>query len=215
MLSDECAGWDDPDANPTNAQRVGPEWFAFQKRFTREFARKFPKMRGIDLDRLEADVELEFAKPQVGDVRSGANGQKPPDGANGNEKSDQQKAPRKRMTVQQANEKAMELAKKMKQAFFVIPEREQAKLIGCSWATWSKTDFYKKAKEKRPKREPKKPRGPKVESFTPGREAVTGQGERDESLNKLIAEQEADAEPSSLEDDPLDRPKKVHSRKRL
>jgi hypothetical protein len=55
---------------------------------------------------------------------------------------------------------------------------------------------------------------PKTVSFTPILEAVTGEGERDEVLNQLIAAQKADYEPSPLEDDPPEsRPKKVRSYK--
>jgi hypothetical protein len=57
---------------------------------------------------------------------------------------------------------------------------------------------------------------PKALSLTSDLEAVTGEGEPNEVLEQLIAEQEADHEPSPLEPDPPDsRPKKVHSRKRL
>jgi hypothetical protein len=56
--------------------------------------------------------------------------------------------PKGRMTVEQANEKAMELAKTMKIVFFTLSQREQANRIGCSWATWSKTKFFREAKKK-------------------------------------------------------------------
>jgi hypothetical protein len=62
-----------------------------------------------------------------------------------------------------------------------------------------------------------------VESFTAGREAVTGEGDKDEiqkqveeaELRRLTSEQAADYEPTPLEDDPPGRERKVHSRKRL
>jgi hypothetical protein len=41
------------------------------------------------------------------------------------------------------------------------------------------------------------------------------EGNDDVELQRLIAEQEADAEPSPLDDDPPDRPRKVRQHKRL
>ncbi len=119
-----------------------------------------------------------------------------------------------RMTVEQANKRAMQLAKQMKEGFFSLSEREQARRIGCSWVTWGKTEFYAQA-QKRRARQPRSPER-KATSFTSHVEAVTGEGDRNEVLNQLIAEQEADSEPSPLEDDPPDsKPKKVRERKLL
>jgi hypothetical protein len=56
---------------------------------------------------------------------------------------------------------------------------------------------------------------PKAQSLTAEREAVTGEGDRDKILQELIAEQDADKEPSPLEGDPPNRPRKIHSRKRV
>jgi hypothetical protein len=122
---------------------------------------------------------------------------------------------RQRMSVDRANEKAQRLAMKMRMAFFALSERQQAELIGCSWKTWTKTPFYKKAKEKRPAGLGRKPASPKTASLTPKVEATTGEGDRDEVLQQLIEEQEADREPSPLESDPPNRPRQVHFRKRL
>jgi hypothetical protein len=121
----------------------------------------------------------------------------------------------RRMTVEEANTKAMKLARKMRAGFFALSERQQAKQIGCSWQTWSRTPFYRKAQAKRPAGKRSKPPSPKTESLTAGREAVTGEGDKDEVLQQLIAEQEADKEPSPLETAPPNRPRKIHSRKRL
>jgi hypothetical protein len=150
--------------------------------------------------------------------------------------------PRRKMTVEEANEKAMKLAGRMKQAFFLLSEREQARLIGCHWRTWTKTTFYAKAQQKRG-RIARKVAGQKVAgtrpavSLTGAVEAVVGDGERNEVLNclidgerkptdkkpewedlspaeqqELVADQEADYEPDPLDDD---RRKKVRTRKRL
>ncbi len=122
---------------------------------------------------------------------------------------------KKRMTVKEANEKAMKLARKMRKGFFALSERQQADEIGCSWATWNKTPFFAEAQRKRPPGKPKKPSSPKTESLTTEREAVTGEGDRDEVLRQLAAEQAADREPSPLDGDPPNRSRKIHSRKRL
>ena len=103
---------------------------------------------------------------------------------------------RKGMTVEEANEKAMQLARELRAGFFALSERQQAKLIGCSWATWKKAPFYPHAQGKRPAGQRKKPPSPKAESLTAGREGVTGEGDKNEVLQKLIDEHEADKEPS-------------------
>jgi hypothetical protein len=122
---------------------------------------------------------------------------------------------RQRMTVERANDKAMKLARKLRAGFFALSERQQAKQIGCSWATWKKTEFYAKAQARRPAGKRSTVSSPKAESLTAAREAVTGEGDKEEVLQQLIAEQEADKEPSPLESDAPGRPRKVHSRKRL
>jgi hypothetical protein len=125
------------------------------------------------------------------------------------------------MTVADANAKAMELAKKDGKAFFLLSQNEQARRIGCAWATWSKTEFYKTAKKRGEQSHrqaaPKKTSGsPSVVSFTSEMEAVIGEGRREEMLNKLTAEQNADREPSPLDPDPPgSMPRKVFSPKRL
>jgi hypothetical protein len=96
--------------------------------------------------------------------------------------------PRPRMTVQTANQKAMELAKKMKRTFFALSQRVQAILIGCSWQTWAKTPFYQVAKEKAP---PRKVASRKAAvSLTDALEAVTAEGGKDEVLNQVEREEE-------------------------
>jgi hypothetical protein len=120
--------------------------------------------------------------------------------------------PCKRMTHDEANSKAMKLAKKMKKKFFALSRREQAELIGCSFATWKKTEFFKTAERRRPAKAPRKPSSPKTVSLTNKVEAVTGEGGRDQVLKGLIAEQEADKEPSPL--DSADQ-RQTHFRKKL
>jgi hypothetical protein len=124
-----------------------------------------------------------------------------------------------RMNVEQANDKAMALAKRMGKRFFRLSEREQAKRIGCHWSTWAKTEFYRQAKKKAPLQRRVKinaPRSPRTVCLTSDLEAVTPLRERPASLKRLIAEHEADSEPSPLDDDPPGaRPRKVLVHKRL
>src|SRR5262245_9003252 len=122
-----------------------------------------------------------------------------------------------RMTVGAANEKAMKLAKRLKQVFFLLSGREQARQIGCSWQTWRKTTFYATATKKqgqllRQAAKRKSPGSRPAVSLTDPLEAVTGEGEPDEVLKGLIAEQETDHEPSPCD---TTRPQKIHYRKRL
>jgi hypothetical protein len=125
------------------------------------------------------------------------------------------KAPKKaRMKVNQANEKAMRLARRLRDGFFAMSQRQQAEEIGCSFATWKRTEFFQKAEAKRPLRKNQKPSSPKTESFTSKREALSGEGTRNEVLNQLIKEQENDKELSPL-DASTGMPRRVHYRKRL
>jgi hypothetical protein len=122
-----------------------------------------------------------------------------------------------RMTVAEANGRAMQIARRMGDEFFLLSERKQAKQIGCSWTTWSRTDFYRGAKNKKVSLAKQivkghTPSSPPVVRLTDSLQAVTGEGNRDEVLNKLIAEQEADLEPSPLDQSSQ---KRIHSRKRL
>jgi hypothetical protein len=98
-------------------------------------------------------------------------------------------AKRPRMTVQQANAKAMELAKRMGKAFFALSETAQAVRIGCHWKTWSRTEFYQDAKKKAPPR--KKGSGKAVVSLTDTLEAVAGAGKANDVLEQTIADEDA------------------------
>jgi hypothetical protein len=125
----------------------------------------------------------------------------------------------RRMSVKDADNKARELAAASKSRFYGISDRKQARMIGCSFATWKKTPFYPLAT--RNKRRPgiNKSAGtaaPKVVSFTNKTQSQVGEGHRGEVLEQLIEDQEANFEPSPLANDQPDlKPMKVHSRKRL
>jgi hypothetical protein len=138
---------------------------------------------------------------------------------------------RKLMSVDEANDEAMKLAAKFGPAFFVMSVRTQVELIGCHYRTWKKTPFYLKAVEEG-KIVPSKPRAAKADSLTSGREAVFGEGQKDEiltqvieqeegmlddsELRRLIAESQKDnkKDPSPLEVNPTGRKRKLHSRTR-
>ncbi len=123
------------------------------------------------------------------------------------------------MSWQEADRKARNLARENAR-FYTLSGREQARWIGCSWATWRRAPFFTQARWTGPKAgRPQQRKGaapPKVVSLTNELESVIGEGRREEVLEKLIAGQDTDFEPSPLDPDPPDaRPKRVHSRKRL
>jgi len=122
---------------------------------------------------------------------------------------------RTRMTREEANQEAMKLAKEMGSTFFLLSESEQARRIGCAWKTWNRTTFFQEAQKRQKQlsnRYAAKGKGSRpVVSFTGALEAVAGEGKKDEVLEQLIADQEADHDPSPLEDGP----KRVYIRKRL
>jgi hypothetical protein len=111
--------------------------------------------------------------------------QPPPDRARGK---------RRRMTRKAANEEAMRLGKRHKKRFFNLSMTEQAQKIGCHLNTWKRTPFFQTAqlkREKLTKQGEKKSRSPKAVSLTDGLEATLGEGDRDEVVRNLTAEQEA------------------------
>jgi hypothetical protein len=128
--------------------------------------------------------------------------------------------PGNRMTVGEANRKAMQLLCKHRKKFVMISEREQAERIGCSWDTWRKTSLYGKLKKKKGESGARasKDAGPReVASLTHKVEAA-GVLDVPNVLAQLIAESERDAasDPSPLEDDPPGTfPRRVNVHKRL
>jgi len=126
-------------------------------------------------------------------------------------------APKKQrtMSVQTANQVAMELAKR-KNSFVNGSCEEWAKKIGCSASTVRKTALWKATMERTGRGRRDRNAKPKVVSLTPDLESAIGKP--DGELERLIAESKADAglEPSPLDDDPVtELPLKVrHYRKR-
>ncbi len=113
---------------------------------------------------------------------------------------------RQPMSAREANAKALELADKDKE-FVKRSQREWAEAIGCSDGLVSKLPLWQKTMQLSGRR--RKGRGTsKAVSFTKALENTIG--EQDDPLQGLIAEQEADYEPSPLEEDtPFSRPKRV------
>jgi hypothetical protein len=112
------------------------------------------------------------------------------------------------MTVAEANEKALMLAKQ-NPAFVHSPLREWAAAIGCSEGQVANLPLWQKTMRQSGRGTKGATPAPKAQSLN---EAVTGEGGKDAELNRLISEHEADREPSSLDPDPT---KKVHYRKRV
>jgi hypothetical protein len=127
-------------------------------------------------------------------------------------------SPRQPMSKEAAGIRARKLADEMGQQFLCLSEAKQAKLIGCSWQTWSRTQFYRELYPEKAegKTQGESAQSPRVVSLTKNVEAVRGEGGKDQVLSNLIAEQQADYEPSPLDDDPPANPAtKVRVRKRL
>jgi hypothetical protein len=178
-----------------------------------------PRIPDPDAPLRAADDAIQFLAECAGQCatgRRGGPGSQPVGAAPGDpdEAPSRPDRPGGKMTVEDANRTAMVLAKKLQKGFFAMSETGQAKLIGCHLRTWRKTPFYRVAKKKRAKTNA--PGARRAVTLTDALEAVAREGDKDDVLRRLIADQEADREPSPLEDDPPDsRPKTVHSRKRL
>jgi hypothetical protein len=131
-------------------------------------------------------------------------------------------AEKKKMTVEEANKEGMARTKEIGPSFWDLSARAQAKEVGCTWKTWTKTTLFKKHCERSKAaagQAPDTAAAPVAVSFTDKMEEVTGEGRRDEVLNGLadaekakaerdraIAEHNEDYEPSPLDPDPPDGP---------
>jgi hypothetical protein len=123
------------------------------------------------------------------------------------------------ITVDEANAAAMKLAKQ-DAGFIQKGIREWAARIGkatdkqCSTKVVGNTPFWIKTMEEtdRGREKGKRQSRPQAVSLI---EAATGAGERHEVLKRLTEEQEVDFEPSPLEEDSPDEPRRVHCRKRV
>jgi hypothetical protein len=99
------------------------------------------------------------------------------------------------------------LAKK-KPAFVHGSARQWAKEIGCSPGLVTELPLWQQTMRRSGRGRKGAAPAPKVQSLN---EATTGEGVNEEVLEKLIAEQEADREPSPLDPEP----KKVRQPKKL
>jgi hypothetical protein len=119
---------------------------------------------------------------------------------------------RRRMMLAAANSKAMELAKS-DPAFMSKSTREWADDIGCSYGLVGKLDLWIQ-KQELTGHDSKQSKSPQTVSLTDQLLAVTSADE-EQPLQRLIREQRADQEPSPLEPDSPDKPRRVHYRKKL
>jgi hypothetical protein len=107
------------------------------------------------------------------------------------------KRSRKGMSIDEANAAARRLAK-CDIAFVKLPIREWAKRIGCTISTVSKTALWQEVMRRSGRG--RVPGGvPKTVSLTENINACLGEGRPNEVLDQLIAEQEADFEPSPVD----------------
>jgi hypothetical protein len=110
-------------------------------------------------------------------------------------------ARKRRMSLQEANARALELAQRDRD-FVHKPLRAWAQSIGCSTGLvtrltlWIQYQHLKRLQKRGPGKRP-----PTV-SLTPELEAVLGSGDREAAIRWLIAEQRADFEPSPLDPEP-------------
>jgi hypothetical protein len=128
----------------------------------------------------------------------------------------------RRMTVAEAEAQARKLYTRNRRRFAGLSKRQQAAEIGCTFATWAKTDLHKYLYPGKVVRGGRS----KAAVSLPGQDGGPAEGRRDEVLQqlseqerarelaKLISEQEADCEPSPFDGDG-NRPQKVKVRKRV
>jgi hypothetical protein len=116
----------------------------------------------------------------------------------------EEKSPKRRMTVAEADAKARALTDTpaQREKFFAMRERKQAKMIGCHWETWRKTKCFEEALNQgllEPRKNAAKVRvtrrrKPAVVSLTTALEATVGMGEGDEILKQLVAAESEQAQ---------------------
>lgn len=141
---------------------------------------------------------------------------------------------RKRMTIAQADAEANRLHSKDRKEFIGLSHRKQAKRIGCSFATWMKTDLFKELyPHHNPPRECRIPASKVAVNLVDPKDGLC-EGRPDEVLLQLIEEedrvkptgherelaeaisdQKADFEPSPLVEDDRGQPRKVKAFKRV
>jgi hypothetical protein len=126
-----------------------------------------------------------------------------------------QTAPRRRVSLDEANAAArVHLRRNPK-----LAARELAAKIGCSSGLVCKLPAWQAVEQKRKSlrgsKRPKAVRLPKNGDIGEGRSNRAAQRDKDLVLNELIAEQNADYEPSPLEDDPPERRRRVIAKRQV
>ena len=117
---------------------------------------------------------------------------------NGKPLSDATKPIAQSMTKSEANAKAIELATENPE-FVNGTQREWATAIDCSVGLVAKTTLWQKTMKRSGRGKKGQGRKPKKVSLTKAVEETVGNGKPDDALNKLIAEQESDYEPSPVD----------------
>jgi hypothetical protein len=108
---------------------------------------------------------------------------------------------RRGMSKEEANHRARDILREYPE----ISVRELARRIGCSTGLVSQLIVYRMVRERLDS--DAQPKKPKTVSLSDDLLAMTGRD--DEALKRLIEEQEADSEPSPLEDDESRKPNRV------
>jgi hypothetical protein len=121
---------------------------------------------------------------------------------------------KRRMSLEEANDKALELARKDPN-FVHGSKREWEAGIGCGLTLIGNLPLWKQTMRISGRGKKDKSPAPQAVSFTEGMEATIGQDDQAEQLARLTEEQTANLEPSPLDPDPPDRPRRVRSHKRV
>jgi hypothetical protein len=117
------------------------------------------------------------------------------------------------MKKDEANNRAMSLARADSEFVENCSVRKWAEAIGCSTGLVLKLPFYQQCSERADTSRKGKAKRPEIVALTKAVEARAGCEDKD--LERLVAEQEGDFEPSPLAADPPDNPLKVRQHKRL
>lgn len=177
-----------------------------KKNWTFSLEWEFEKLKGLQpgvarlkeaTDNLRLVIDRLFRQPdaqQSGTTNAAGNGHAQAAKANG-QPSPQGAGmrPKSRMTLDQANAKAMKLAK-ADRSFVHKSQRQWAKAIGCSSGLVAKLPFWLKTMKKSGRgKNGKAPGAPKAIPLTPALAATLSEGEKDQELQRLVDEQHRDA----------------------
>lgn len=137
---------------------------------------------------------------QASRSQAGADAAEPVEDGNRNDK-------RRGMPREEANERARRiLPEYVRKHGRLPPVREAARMIGCAAGAVSRLPIYRAIKERLDAGQ--RPKKPKTVSLTPEVLATTGRD--DEELKRLMADRQANFEPSPLEDDAPGEPRRLY-----